>query len=203
MRILNILLLSVILALSACSPNAPKASTEVRSTNADLEQAVRARLEANAQVAANRIEVSADVDKNQVTLTGIVPDEQLRTQAVDIAKASRPGLQVVDKLQVKPPEIARVDYTEEMARGARENAKALGDKIGDSLDDAWLYSKIVAKLIGNPSTPARKINVDVLNGVVTLRGVVDSPVAREEADRIARDTDGVKRVKNLLAVHGG
>jgi hyperosmotically inducible protein len=68
------------------------------------------------------------------------------------------------------------------------------------VDDAWVHSKIVAKLIGNSATPERKINVDVDNGVVTLRGTVDTATARTEAERVARDTEGVKRVSNLLKV---
>jgi osmotically-inducible protein OsmY len=47
------------------------------------------------------------------------------------------------------------------------------------------------------------MNIDVVNGVVTLRGIVDSPDAKAEASRIAMDTDGVKKVNNLLRVRAG
>jgi osmotically-inducible protein OsmY len=60
--------------------------------------------------------------------------------------------------------------------------------------------KIVAKLIGDADTPERKINVDVVDNVVTLRGTVDSPQQKAEAERIAKETDGVKSVKNQLKV---
>jgi osmotically-inducible protein OsmY len=36
--------------------------------------------------------------------------------------------------------------------------------------------------------------------VVTLRGAVESATAKEEAERVAKTTDGVKRVRNLLKV---
>ena len=104
---------------------------------------------------------------------------------------------------MKPPEVARSEYTDDMARETREKAKAKGDKIGNSIEDAWIHTKVVAKLMGDSQTPARKINVDVDNNVVTLRGNVESSVAREEAERIARGTDGVKRVINLLKVTAG
>src|SRR5262249_23600012 len=146
----------------------------------------------------NAANLSVDVnsDKNEVKLSGTVPTENLRTKAVEIAKAIQPGATVTDKIDVKPKELTRADYTEEMARSERD--RSTGDKIGTSLDDAWIHSKITTKLIGNSDTPARKINVDVSEGVVTLRGTVDSATAKDEASRIAKETDGVKRVSNLL-----
>jgi osmotically-inducible protein OsmY len=94
-------------------------------------------------------------------------------------------------------------YTEEQAREERARAKANKETIGDTLDDAWIHTKIVAKLIGDTQTPERKINVDVVNNEVTLRGTVDTPDAKSEAERIAKETDGVKKVVNQLKVVPG
>jgi len=91
-------------------------------------------------------------------------------------------------------------YTEEQAREEREKAKANKETIGQSIEDAWVHTKVVAKLIGNSQTPERKINVDVLDGAVTLRGQVDTPEGKTEAERLAKETDGVKSVKNELKV---
>jgi hyperosmotically inducible protein len=91
-------------------------------------------------------------------------------------------------------------YTEEQAREEREKAKASKETIGQSLEDAWIHTKLVAKLIGDTKTPERNINVDVVDGAVTLRGQVDTAEAKAEAERLAKDTDGVKSVKNELKV---
>ena len=91
-------------------------------------------------------------------------------------------------------------YTEEQAREERERAKANKETIGQSLEDAWIHTKIVAKLIGNTQTPERKINVDVVDGAVTLRGTVETAEAKTEAERVARETDGVKKVTNQLKI---
>lgn len=69
------------------------------------------------------------------------------------------------------------------------------------MDDAWIHTKIVTKLIGNSDTPERKINIDVVNNVVTLRGTVDTAAQKAEAERVAKDTEGVKSVKNMLKVN--
>ncbi len=91
-------------------------------------------------------------------------------------------------------------YTEEQAREERARAKQNKETIGDTLEDAWIHTKIVAKLIGDTQTPERKINVDVVNNEVTLRGTVDTPEAKSEAERVAKETDGVKKVVNQLKV---
>ncbi len=91
-------------------------------------------------------------------------------------------------------------YGEEQAREERERAKANKETIGQSLDDAWIHTKIVAKLISDTQTPERKINVDVVDGAVTLRGQVDTAEAKTEAERVAKETDGVKKVTNQLKV---
>jgi len=91
-------------------------------------------------------------------------------------------------------------YTEEQARNEREKAKASKETIGQSLEDAWVHTKVVAQLISDTKTPERNINVDVVEGVVTLRGQVDTADAKAEAERVAKETDGVKSVKNELKV---
>lgn len=118
-----------------------------------------------------------------------------------MARQAGPGATVADRIEVVPPTVARNEYTPDMAAQTRERAKALGDKIGRSLDDAWLYTKVEARLLTDSVAPARKINVDVVNKVVVLRGEVASPAAKEEAEQVAKTTDGVRGVRNLLKVN--
>jgi hyperosmotically inducible protein len=205
MRIFRLLplagLLAAALVLPGCSSSGTKTSAESKLTDSDLERAVKTRLSTDPDLM--KLDVSANADRNEVTLSGTVPTEELRLRAVDLAKSSAGALVVTDKIDVQPREYARSEYTEDMARKAKEQAKSAGDKIGDSLDDAWIHTKITAKLLANSSTPARKINVDVMNNVVTLRGTVGTETERVEAARVAKDTDGVKRVVNNLKVQAG
>jgi len=98
------------------------------------------------------------------------------------------------------PENSRGSYTAKQAQEERQRAKASKETIGDTLDDAWIHTKIVAKLIANSKTPERKINVDVVKNVVTLRGTVDTAEEKAAAEKVAKDTDGVKSVVNQLKV---
>ena len=205
MRTPAILISLGFLILAGCSQSGSTTSANGSSamTDSDLQTAVQSRLNADPDLNAAKLDVDADAKDNKVTLSGTVSTEALRSQAVEMAKAARPALEVTDKIDVKPREISRSEYTEDMARDAREKAKAAGDKLGTSINDAWIHTKITSKLISDKDTPARKINIDVVDGVVTLRGEVNTPTAKDEADRIAKDTEGVRRVRNLLKVTAG
>ena len=198
-RTIAIVVCAVGLTLAGCSSGEPTTSAS-RVTNADLEKAVHDRLGPDPRL--NDVVISADAAKNQVTLSGRVETQDLHAQALDAVRSVSPTLQVADNIDVKPREIARTDYTEDMAREARERAKSIGEKIGSSLDDAWVHTRILGKLLADKDTPAHAINIDVVNGIVTLRGKVDTAAAKGEAERIAKETDGVKRVVNHIEAPG-
>src|SRR5207302_3816713 len=116
------------------------------------------------------------------------------------ARAPANANMATPRAEATTPATGRGQYGEEQAREEREKAKANKETVGQSLDDAWIHTKIVAKLIGDTQTPERKINVDVVAGAVTLRGEIDTAEAKAEAERVAKETDGVKKVTNQLKV---
>ena len=199
MRILSIASVAAVLLLYGCTTIGTNSGTTA--SNSEIEQTIKTQLYSDSQL--QGVAVDAKADKNELTLSGTVTTEDLRTKAIDIAKNGRPNWVVTDKIDVKPREVARSEYTEDMGRIAREKAKELGDRIGKSLDDAWIHTKIKAKLLDNPDTPSRKINIDVIDQVVTLHGKVETVAAKDEAERTARQTQGVKRVNNLLKIQAG
>ena len=116
------------------------------------------------------------------------------------ARAPANANMATPRVEAPTPATGRGQYSEEQAREEREKAKANKETIGQSLDDAWIHTKIVAKLIGDTKTPERNINVDVVEGAVTLRGSVDTAEAKTEAERIAKETEGVTKVNDQLKV---
>ena len=204
---LGLTLLGVSLSLNGCAAaNSHEATTDpttkAQMTNSELEEKIKARFKTDAQLDAANLSVDANVDRNEITLSGTVGSESLRTKAIELAKSAHAGLIVTTKIDVKPGEISRTAYTIERAREERGIAKGRGETIGDSLDDAWIHTKIVAQLIGNSTTPERKINVDVKNNVVTLRGTVETAEQKTEAEQIAKSAESVKSVNNQLKVSG-
>jgi len=66
--------------------------------------------------------------------------------------------------------------------------------------DAGITTNVKSKMAADDTVKAHEINVDTKNGVVTLTGDVDSPIAKERAVQIARTTDGVREVVDHLTV---
>lgn len=131
-----------------------------------------------------------------LTLSFAACNDTATNSNANAINANVPG----SRTAVTPAPTATPKYSEDQAKEERARAKENKETVGDTLEDAWIHTKVVAQLIGNSATPERKINVDVVNGEVTLRGTVDTPEAKTEAERIAKGTEGVKKVVNQLKV---
>lgn len=82
------------------SPSATPSASKV--SDSDLEKAVRAKLESDAQLKDAKLDVDANTDKNEVTISGTVRSQDMRTKAVELAKSAQSGITVNDKIDVKP-----------------------------------------------------------------------------------------------------
>jgi hyperosmotically inducible periplasmic protein len=114
--------------------------------------------------------VSSD---GNVTLTGIVADNFNKSLAQETL-AGIPGVKNVDnRLGVK---------------GESPTANS----------DAWLRNKVKATLLFHRSVNGLKIEVNVKDGIVNLRGGAESLAQKELAAEYARDVEGVKGVNNEM-----
>jgi hyperosmotically inducible protein len=75
--------------------------------------------------------------------------------------------------------------------------------ISSSSADAATTGKVKAALALSRRVSGYDISVDTVDGVVTLTGQVGSEDVKSLAGEIARDTEGVKEVRNEIAVNPG
>lgn len=66
--------------------------------------------------------------------------------------------------------------------------------------DSWVTAKTKLALMTTEGIDTWDLNVDTVNGVVTLHGKVASEAAKEKAETVAQTIEGAKSVKNLLQV---
>ncbi|HEY5616429.1 MAG TPA: BON domain-containing protein [Vicinamibacterales bacterium] len=66
--------------------------------------------------------------------------------------------------------------------------------------DAGITMNVKSKMAADDTVKAYQLDVDTSNGVVSLSGDVDSPLAKERAIQIARNTDGVRDVVDNITV---
>jgi len=90
---------------------------------------------------------------------------------------------------------------------ARERGAELAEKAANaaadmkqSLTEASLTAKIKAKMALDDSVKARTIDVTTSGSTVTLTGRINSPVERERAVSLARETDGITAVVDRLEI---
>lgn len=71
---------------------------------------------------------------------------------------------------------------------------------GAYIDDAAITTSVKAKFVEDKTVDAAAIKVETLNGTVALSGFAKSNAEKAQAEYIARNTKGVREVRNGLAV---
>ncbi len=143
----------------------------------DTAGAIRRSLD---QAGLKDVSVSQDRDKGVVTLGGHVPADGDKAQAESIAKSNAAGQVVADQIAVIPPGV----------EGEAKTVNADLDKaIDKNLDAALVQSRL-----------NKGIRYDIKNGVVTLKGQVNSQTQRAQVEKVAAGVPNVLQVVNELQV---
>jgi hyperosmotically inducible protein len=92
--------------------------------------------------------------------------------------------------------------TKRMTLLAALAAALLTAGVAEAKSDSWITAKVKSKLAAAKDVGAFGTNVDTRDGVVTLRGEVDTEAEKSLAGRHASAVEGVRRVDNQLIVRG-
>lgn len=120
----------------------------------------------------NALNLDASVDDGVVTLQGTVKDLAAKSFALEEARKLSGVRAVIDDISVEP----------------------------DDRPDLEISADVVARLVGSPDLGPKRLDVDATEGIVTLRGTVDSWNEKQEADLLASEVRGVREVQNDLAI---
>ena len=74
------------------------------------------------------------------------------------------------------------------------------ETVGAYVDDAGITTLIKSRFVENKQVDAASIKVETLNGTVMLSGFAKNSTERTTAESIARGVNGVKMVRNEIAV---
>ena len=168
----GILVGTVLITVAACASSMVPQQT--RNADSGITSVVQKALESDEKVKARQVDVQTR--EGVVYLTGVVDTEEARREAARVAWRTKGVDGVVNLLTV----------------GERT--------VGSWIDDVTISSTVKSKLITNSEIKAGDIDVGSSQGVVTLIGRVSSQTIKNDAERIARGTTGVKDVKNELLV---
>jgi osmotically-inducible protein OsmY len=82
----------------------------------------------------------------------------------------------------------------------KEKVEQKTEQAKAGVSDSWVTSKTKIALFADDRVKGRQVHVETKDGVVMLRGKVDSAEAKSAALEIAKGIEGVKNVKNELQV---
>jgi hyperosmotically inducible protein len=168
-------------------PRQESAAVADQALSAEIEK----RLAADPALRESRIGVKS-VNGGVVLLDGKAQTLSAHLHALEVARAV-PGVKRVAS-EIESPDTLADD---EIWRDAKSDPKAI---TAAPMRDAWITTEAKVRLIANPDTPARDINVDTLGGAVTLFGTVPTDAAKRAAEMEIRKVEGVKSVENALQV---
>jgi hyperosmotically inducible periplasmic protein len=161
-----------LLLLAACATAPPSPKHD----DAVIRTEILAKLSDNHRT--NPFAIDVKVSEGVAHITGKVADDEVKALVESEARSVEGVKDVVDELVVGT------------ATGA------------EPLDDDAVTARIKAKLAASAEMTPLHLDVTTEKGVVTLTGRVATDAQKAEAERIARATQGVVGVRNLLEVGG-
>ena len=102
-----------------------------------------------------------------------------------------------------------MNYTKALAIALLAGATLVGtgcsvmrgqESVGAYVDDTAITTAVKAKFVEDKTVDAGAIKVEPLNGTVALSGFAKSSAERAQAEQLARNTKGVREVRNNLTV---
>jgi hyperosmotically inducible protein len=139
----------------------------------------------------NQLTVDPKIDRSRIDAAGEKTKTGLTKAAdatVNVAKKTKEAVQ------------KGVGKSEQgVGKAADKTSDAVG-KVGDKMSDTSVTTRVKADFSGEQLLQDSAIDVDTTNHVVTLRGTVASNAVKARAEEIARSTEGVTRVVNLIVV---
>lgn len=168
----------------ALSSAAPMAYADKDKDNSDLWSKAKLTTTYTLNTHLNPFDIDVDVNKGKATLRGTVESSVERDLAEELALGIE-GITTVDNQLKIDPNVEHAERDNDFSR---------------TMSDANITAKVKSRLLWNRNTHGMQINVDTDNGMVTLKGEVDSKAEADLASRIAQNTDGVRGVNNKLTI---
>jgi len=157
-------------ALLLAPPVVAMTSGDHTVSNDDVRAAIEDQFLGDATVPFSAIDVG--VEDGVVTLTGDVSTVLARRRAVQLAEEIKGVRSVVDRLEVRPSDRSDVE----------------------------IQTDVEEALMNDPAARAFDLDASVKDGVVTLKGTVESWQEKDIATRVAENVRGVRRVRDAMEI---
>lgn len=142
-------------------------------------------------------DIDVEFKAGVATLTGEVPEARYQALAATLAKVE--GVRRVDN-RITIDARTAADKVRDGLNKAADTTVGVVAGAGEAASDAWITSKVKAKLTTSDAVEGSRIDVTTKDNRVTLTGTVPSVAARAAAVALARGIEGVRAVEDKLQV---
>jgi hyperosmotically inducible periplasmic protein len=176
----------------------------------DNDKTMRQRVDVTAERAGQS---AADARREAVIWTTYATNQNLRANDIDVEVKSGTAIlsgtvesdvekNLAEQLAKNVNGVNRVDNRLKVDANYRPVARRDGTErdFGTFVSDATITAQVKSKLLWNTNTDGLQIDVDTMNGRVSLTGTADTKAARDLAGRLASNTQGVVAVDNKLTI---
>jgi hyperosmotically inducible protein len=154
-------------------------------TDAGITTKVKAKLAVDDVVKAHEIDVTTE--NGVVTLTANIDSDDAKQRALSLARETKGVVEVRDMISVRS----------ETGSGDAPDLDRAGETV---VDDAGITLNVKSRLLSDDLVKGLGIDVDTRAGVVYLTGNVSSEQERDQAVKLARETEGVQDVQANLTI---
>ncbi|WP_418319005.1 BON domain-containing protein [Piscinibacter sakaiensis] len=127
-------------------------------------------------------------------------EERTAGQQIDSAVATAEQKSDQASTEIREQVADAQQATREATADLKQSASNAAEAVSDKVHDAAITASVNAELAKDSALSALKIDVDTVNGKVSLRGTAPNSEARERATRLAANVKGVVDVQNNLEV---
>lgn len=162
----------------------------------DMNTNLQVRMALLDKIGWDALDFGIEVEGDEIVLTGEAENRSNQELAKEVALSVDRVESVDNRITLKEAESSDTPVASAVADAEGEVRDAVADAEGE-VRDAILETRVKSRLVAEMGANAFDIEVEASDGVVSLRGEVDSDSERQIALGTASETDGVERVVDL------
>lgn len=148
----------------------------------------------------NNFDINTDVKNGKVMLTGKVNSEVDKELAEELVLSLDGVTEVENDLTVIELKDAKDLTTVDQMNAKHHDSTMMDSDTESDLTDAKITTVITTRYLFDSEVGGTDIDVDTDNGVVTLKGTVESDAEKQLAMEIAKNAEDVRKVVDELTV---
>jgi len=163
-------------------------SLDATASDTRIRSGIESSLASDSALSASSTDIEVSIANGVVTLAGEVADTAAKTAAERAARAVDGVRSVRNDLTVATRRAT--SSSDPYGPGAEPGS----NELGDAMSDTWITTKVKAELLSDELSSGFEVEVETVDGWVTLRGTLVDREAVDHVRKLVENVDGVRGV---------